>query len=123
MTDLCHVGILGLGHYLPERKLTNADLEKMVDTSDDWITTRTGIKERRVAELDQNTSDLALPAAMEALENAKVAPADIELIIVATISPDSNFPSVACLLQKALQNKKAASFDVSFISSLSMLRV
>lgn len=107
------VSILGLGHALPEKVLTNADLEKMVETSDDWITTRTGIKERRIAGENQRTSDLAIGAASQALKDSGIKPADIELIIAATISPDSNFPSVACIVQKALGAKKAAAFDVS----------
>ncbi len=110
---MTNVGILGLGHYLPKRRLTNADLEKMVETSDDWIITRTGIKERRIAEKNEKNSDMAIKAAREALHNANLDPADVELIIVATISPDSNFPSVACLVQKALHAKKAAAFDIS----------
>ena len=109
---MTNVGILGLGHYLPKRRLTNADLEKMVETSDDWIITRTGIKERRIAEKHEKNSDMAVKAAREALHNAKLDPADVELIIAATISPDSNFPSVACLVQKALHAKKAAAFDI-----------
>ncbi len=108
-----HIGILGLGHCLPERVLTNNDLEKMVDTSDEWITTRTGIKERRIAGKDQPNSALATGAAREAVANSGIAPEDIELIIVTTISPDSNFPSVACLVQKALGARKAAAFDIS----------
>lgn len=108
-----NIGILGLGHCLPERILTNHDLEKMVDTSDEWITTRTGIKERRIADRTQNNSDLASGAALEAVKNAGIKPEDIELIIVTTISPDSNFPSVACLVQKMIGAKKAAAFDIS----------
>lgn len=108
-----NVIIESLGHYLPERRLTNADLEQMVETSDDWITARTGIKERRIAGKDENTSDMAIAAATEALEGSAIDPQDLELIVVATTSPDSNFPSVACLVQKALGAKKAAAFDVS----------
>ncbi|MCX5695071.1 MAG: ketoacyl-ACP synthase III [Candidatus Omnitrophica bacterium] len=107
------VGIIGVGEYLPERVLTNADLEKMVDTSNEWITTRTGIKERRLASSSEATSDLALAAAKEALSNAKLAPEDLDLIIVATITPDMPFPSVASILQNALSAKKAACFDIS----------
>jgi len=107
------VGIIGVGEYLPERVLTNADLEKMVDTSNEWITTRTGIKERRLASSGEATSDLALAAAKEALSNAKLAPEDLDLIIVATITPDMPFPSVASILQHALGAKKAACFDIS----------
>ncbi|MBP9854383.1 MAG: ketoacyl-ACP synthase III [Candidatus Omnitrophica bacterium] len=107
-----NVGILGLGHCLPERILTNHDLEKMVDTSDDWITTRTGIKERRIADRSQTNSDLATGAALEAVKNSGIKVEDIELIIVTTISPDSNFPSVACLVQKKIGARKATAFDI-----------
>jgi len=106
------VGIWGLGAYLPPKKLTNFDLEKMVDTSDEWIRSRTGIQERRIAS-HEKTSDLAAKAAIRALKDAKVSAEKIDLIIVATISPDSNFPSVACKVQKAIGAKKAAAFDVS----------
>ena len=109
---MVNVGILGLGAYLPSKKLTNFDLEKMVETSDEWIRTRTGIKERRIAS-HEKTSDLAVRAATQALKNAKISAEKIDLIIVATISPDSNFPSVACKVQKAIGAKKAAAFDVS----------
>lgn len=107
------VGITGLGKYLPKRVLANADLEKMVDTSDEWITTRTGIKERRLVSKGQATSDLAIEAAKQALKDAKLKPENLELIIVATISPDMPFPSVACILQNALSAKKAVCFDIS----------
>ena len=107
------VGILGVGAYLPSKKLTNFDLEKMVDTSDEWIRTRTGIQERRISALHEKTSDLASKAAIEALHDAKITADKIDLIIVATISPDSNFPSVACKVQKAIGAHKAAAFDVS----------
>ena len=89
-----NVGIISLGHYLPARRLTNADLEKMVDTTDEWIVTRTGIKERRIAELDERTSNLAINAAKEAIKNAKLKPEQIGLIIVATISPDRAMAAV-----------------------------
>lgn len=108
-----HVGIIGLGRFLPSHRLTNADLEKMVDTTDAWIMTRTGIRERRIADPHQKTSDLATGAARKALKSAKLDPHRVELIIVATISPDSNFPSVACLVQKALGARKATAFDIS----------
>ena len=107
------VGILGLGAYLPSKRLTNFDLEKMVETSDEWIRTRTGIKERRIAALHEKTSDLAAKAAIQALKDAKISAEKIDLIVVATVSPDSNFPSVACKVQKAIGAKKAAAFDVS----------
>jgi len=108
-----NVGIIGLGIYVPEKKLTNQDLEKMVDTSDEWITTRTGIKERRIADKSQAASDLAINAAKDALAQAKLDPKDLDLIIVATVTPDTQFPSTACWVQKALGAKKAASFDIS----------
>lgn len=107
------VGILGLGAYLPSKKLTNFDLEKIVETSDEWIRTRTGIIERRIASTAEPTSFLAIKAAQEALKNSKISPEKIDLIIVATISPDSNFPSMACRVQKAIGARKAAAFDVS----------
>jgi len=107
------VGIIGLGEYLPKRVLTNADLEKMVDTSDEWIMTRTGIKERRMAAKNEATSDLAIKAARNALDDAKIRPEDLDLIIVATITPDMFCPSVACFVQNALSAKKAICFDMS----------
>ncbi len=107
------VGIIGVGEYLPEKIITNADLEKMVDTSDEWITTRTGIKERHMAGAGQAASDLALKAAQQALENAKLKAEDLDLIIVATITPDMPFPSVASIIQDKLGAKKAAAFDIS----------
>jgi len=108
-----NVGIIGLGHYLPKRKLTNADLEKLVDTNDEWIISRTGIKERRIAQKHERNSDLAIKAGREALKNAKLSAEDLDLIVVATISPDSNFPSVSCLVQKAIHANNAAAFDIS----------
>ncbi len=107
------VGILGVGEYLPAHVLTNADLARMVDTCDEWITSRTGIRERRIAAKNEATSDLAREAAKKALKNASVCAADIELIIVATVTPDMLFPSVSCLLQHALSARKAACFDIS----------
>ena len=107
------VGIIGVGEYLPEKILTNADLEKMVDTSDEWITSRTGIKERHLAAAGQAASDLALKAAELALKNAKLKPEDLDLIVVATISGDMPFPSVAVILQNQLGAKRAACFDIS----------
>lgn len=107
------VGIIGVGEYLPEKILTNADLEKMVDTSDEWITTRTGIKERHQASKGEAASDLAFKAAEVALKNAKLSPGDLDLIVVATITGDMPCPSVASILQNKLGAKKAASFDIS----------
>ncbi len=110
---MSNVGIIGLGHHLPKTRLTNRDLEKMVETSDDWIMTRTGIRERRIAGKDEKNSDMAVKAGREALRNAKLDPEKLDLIIVATISPDSNFPSMACLVQKAIHAHHAAAFDLS----------
>jgi 3-oxoacyl-[acyl-carrier-protein] synthase-3 len=107
------VGIIGVGEYLPKRVLTNADLEKMVDTSDEWITTRTGIKERRLAAKGEATSDMAIAAAKDALFNAGLNAQGVELIIVATITPDMQFPSTACFVQAALGAKHAVCFDIS----------
>jgi 3-oxoacyl-[acyl-carrier-protein] synthase-3 len=107
------VGIIGVGEYLPERILTNQDLEKLVDTSDEWITTRTGIKTRRLVSSNQACSDLAVNAAREALKDAGLQPVDLDLIIVATVTPDMQFPSTACFVQKILGAKKAASFDIA----------
>lgn len=107
------VGILGTGKYVPERILTNRDLEQMVDTNDEWIVTRTGMKERRIAAPDQASSDLAYEASLIALRQAGIAAEDIDLIVVATITPDMSFPSTACVLQHKLGARKAAAFDLS----------
>lgn len=107
------VGIIGTGKYVPERVLTNKELEQMVDTNDEWIVTRTGIRERRIAASEQATSDLAYEASIKALEAAGVAAEDVELIIVATITPDMFFPSTACILQDRLGARRAAAFDLS----------
>ncbi len=104
--------IVGVGSYVPERVLTNAELEKTVETSDDWITSRTGIKERRIAAANEYTSDLAAKAAQNALENAGITADQIDLIIVATITPDMLFPSTACLVQQKIGAKRAAGFDI-----------
>lgn len=106
------VGIVGVGEHLPKRVLTNFDLSKMVDTSDEWIVTRTGIKERRIVAKNEAASDLAIPAARAALHDAKLKAEDIELIIVATVTPDMQFPSVSCLIQKSIGAKKAVCFDI-----------
>lgn len=110
---LKNVGIIGIGSYKPEKIMTNADLEKMVETSNEWIVSRTGIEERRIAAANQATSDLAYEAAKKALENAKVSPEDIDLIIVATMTPDYFTPATAALVQDKLGAKKAAAFDLS----------
>jgi 3-oxoacyl-[acyl-carrier-protein] synthase-3 len=104
--------IIGMGIYLPEKILTNADLERMVDTSDEWITTRTGIKERRIARDDQASSDLAAQASKQALVDAGIGPDKLDLIIVATVTPDMQFPSTACLLREKIEAKNAAAFDL-----------
>ncbi|HZL44317.1 MAG TPA: beta-ketoacyl-ACP synthase III [Verrucomicrobiae bacterium] len=104
--------IVGVGSYVPSRVLTNADLEKMVDTSDEWITTRTGIKERHLAGKNEFTSDLAAKAAIRAMKMAGVTAEQIDLIIVATITPDMPFPSTACLVQRTIGARRAAAFDV-----------
>jgi 3-oxoacyl-[acyl-carrier-protein] synthase-3 len=103
--------IIGMGSYLPERILSNFDLEKMVETSDEWITTRTGIKERRIAACDEFTSTMGVKAAQKALEAAGKTAQEIDLILVATITPDFIFPSTATLIQTALQAPQAAAFD------------
>jgi 3-oxoacyl-[acyl-carrier-protein] synthase III len=113
MMNLKSVGILSTGKYVPEKVLTNADLEKMVETNDEWIVTRTGMKERHIAREDEASSDLAYEAALIALKKANLAPEDLDLILVATITPDSAFPSTACILQNRLGAKKAAAFDLS----------
>jgi 3-oxoacyl-[acyl-carrier-protein] synthase-3 len=104
--------IFSVGSYVPERILTNAELEKLVDTSDEWITSRTGIKERRIAAKGENTSDLASKAALRAIERAGITPQEIDLIIVATITPDMPFPSTACLVQQKIGATRAAAFDI-----------
>lgn len=106
-------GILGLGCYLPDKRLTNKDLEKTVDTSDEWITTRTGIKERRIAPEDMAASDLGVKAATAAIRDAGLKPEDIDLIITATITPDMFFPATACIIQDKIGAKGAAAFDIN----------
>lgn len=107
--------ISGTGSYLPERVLTNADMEKIVDTTDEWIVTRTGIKQRHIAAEGENTVDLAERAAQHAMEAAGVTAQDLDLIIVATTTPDQVFPSTACLLQGRLGNHGATAFDVQAV--------
>ena len=104
--------ITGVGSYVPDKVLTNADLEKMVDTSDEWITTRTGIKERRIAAPNQATSDLATNAARRAMEMAGVTAEQLDLIIVASITPDMPFPNTACLVQQKLGARRIPAFDI-----------
>jgi len=107
--------IAGTGGYLPEKVLTNADLEKMVDTTDQWITDRTGIKERHIAAADETACDMAEAAARRAIGSAGVEACDIDLIIVATTTPDRIFPSTACLLQQRLDIHGCAAFDVQAV--------
>jgi 3-oxoacyl-[acyl-carrier-protein] synthase-3 len=104
--------IIGTGSYVPEKILTNADLEKMVETSDEWITTRTGIKERHIAAANEYTSDLAAQAALRAMKMAGVTASQIDLIIVASITPDMPFPSTACLVQQKIGARHIPSFDI-----------
>ncbi|PLR82229.1 3-oxoacyl-ACP synthase [Bacillus canaveralius] len=108
-----NAGIIGIGKCLPEKIVTNHDLEKIMDTSDEWIRTRTGIEERRIADQDTDTSDLAYQAAVNAIENAGINAEQLDLILVATVTPDRPFPSVSCMLQERLGAKKAAAMDIS----------
>jgi len=119
------VGIAGVGAYLPERIITNEELTKLVDTSDEWIVSRTGIRERRKVADNEATSDLGTRAAKQALERAGITPDEVDLIIVGTVTPDMAFPSTACLIQDNLKAGKAAAFDLSaacsgFLYSLSV---
>ncbi|HEY8345865.1 MAG TPA: beta-ketoacyl-ACP synthase III [Symbiobacteriaceae bacterium] len=111
--SLRSVGITGIGTAVPQRVLTNAELEQRVDTSDEWIRTRTGIRERRIAEPGEASSDYAVAAARKAMEMAGVTPEQIDLIIVGTVTPDMPFPSTACLVQAALGARRAAAFDLA----------
>ncbi len=106
-------GIIGVGSFVPDRVLTNFDLEKMVDTSDQWIVERSGISERRIAEEHMSTSDMAVRAAEQALADAGIRAEEIGLIIVATVTPDQFFPSTACLVQKRIGAVNAAAYDIS----------
>ena len=115
--EIKKAGIVGVGKYLPNNVLTNADLEKMVDTTNEWIVTRTGIKQRRIASDNEATSDMAVKAAKSALKNAGMTPQDIDLIIVATITPDMFFPSTACLVQHKLGARNVPAFDISVACS------
>ncbi len=121
------VGILGTGSFAPERVLTNAELAKMVDTSDEWIMTRTGISTRRIADANTATSDLAAEAGRRAIADAGIDPDEIDMIIVATATPDMLFPASACLVQSAIGLTRACAFDVSaacsgFVYSLSIAK-
>jgi 3-oxoacyl-[acyl-carrier-protein] synthase-3 len=108
-----NAGIIGIGRCLPEDKLTNFDLEKRMDTSDEWIRTMTGIEERRIAKDDQDTSHMALDAAKKAIEDAGIDPAEIGLILVATVTPDQPFPSMSCAIQQEIGAVNAAAMDLS----------
>lgn len=109
--------IIGTGGYLPEKILTNSDIEKIVDTSDEWITSRTGIKQRHIAAENEKTSDMAIMAARTALKKAAINASDIDLVIVATTTPDNTFPSTAVIVQSSLSLKNAAAFDVQAVCS------
>ncbi|MFZ5640661.1 MAG: 3-oxoacyl-ACP synthase, partial [Bacillota bacterium] len=106
------VGITGIGISLPDRIMKNVELEQMVDTNDEWIRSRTGIQERRIADPGTSTSDLAAEAARNAMADAGVEPQDIDLIIVATVTPDAYFPATACIVQDKIGAAKAAAFDL-----------
>jgi 3-oxoacyl-[acyl-carrier-protein] synthase-3 len=114
---MMHSRIIGTGRYLPEKVLTNSDLERMVDTSDEWIRSRSGIRSRHIAAEGQLASDLALPAAQHALQAAGIGPGDIDLIIVATTTPDMIFPSTATILQSKLGIAGCPAFDVQAVCS------
>jgi 3-oxoacyl-[acyl-carrier-protein] synthase III len=119
--------IVGTGSYVPEKILTNADFERMVETSDEWITSRTGIKERHMSAPEQATSDLAVEAATRALDAAGVAAADVDLLVCATVTPDTMFPSAACAVQERLGARSAAALDISagcsgFVYGVHLLR-
>ncbi|WP_332650352.1 beta-ketoacyl-ACP synthase III [Lysinibacillus sp. 54212] len=107
-----NAGIIGMGKYIPEKVLTNFDFEKMIDTTDEWIRSRTGIEERHIAADDEDTSDLGFYAAQRAIEDAGLSPEKIDLILVATVSPDQAFPSVACQIQERL-GAKCPAMDIS----------
>ena len=109
----CSYGILGIGSYLPEKVMTNKDWEKIVDTTDEWITKRTGISERRVLEGNQQANEMGVKAAKMALEDAGLTAEDIDLIIVATVTPDYLTPSMSCMVQNAIGAKRAAAFDIN----------
>src|SRR5579864_5308287 len=124
-STLIYARIAGTGSFLPERIVTNAELEKLVDTSDEWIASRTGIRQRHIAADGQTTCDLAYGAALAALESAGVKANEVELLVVGTTTPDLIFPSTACLLQHRLGANGCAAFDVNaacsgFIYALSV---
>ncbi|MBM7604089.1 3-oxoacyl-[acyl-carrier-protein] synthase-3 [Metabacillus crassostreae] len=108
-----NAGFIGIGRYTPEKIVTNADLEKVMDTSDEWIRTRTGIEERRIADDSIDTSDMAFFAAEKALIDSGISADELDMILVATVTPDQPFPSIACMLQEKLGATKAAAMDIS----------
>src|SRR5881397_925988 len=112
-----HSRIVGTGSYLPAQVMSNAELARRVDTSDEWIRTRTGIRQRHLAAPDEKTSDLALAAAREALTAAGLAPAAVVMIVLATTTPDMVFPATACILQDKLGTRNGATFDVQAVCS------
>ncbi len=112
MTNLIPMGLAGIGHHVPEKRLTNADLEKMVDTSDDWIVQRTGIRERRICEADEDTSSIAVKAAQRALADAKMSAEELDLVICCTVTGDQLFPATACRIGKDLGAVRAGGFDL-----------
>ncbi len=127
MSSQVQARIIGTGSYLPERVLSNFDLEKMVETSDEWIVTRTGMKERRIAAADEHASDMGAAAARKALSAAGIQASDVDLIVVATMSPDQPSPSTAALIQRLLGAKGVASLDIQaactgFLYGLSMAK-
>src|SRR5213592_4734570 len=107
------IGITGVGSFVPERVLTNEDISRLIETSDEWITERTGIKQRHIAEPSQAASDLALPAARQALAQAAIDPTELDLVVVATVTPDMFFPSTGSLLASELGAHDAAAYDLS----------
>ncbi|MBV8645731.1 MAG: beta-ketoacyl-ACP synthase 3, partial [Candidatus Eremiobacteraeota bacterium] len=111
------VRIAGVGHHVPAKVLTNADLERMLDTSDEWITTRTGMKERHIAALDEPTSEIAVGAARKALASAGLEPKDVDCIIVATVTPDYAFPATACIVGAKLGIQGVPAFDMEIACS------
>lgn len=107
------VGLTGIGSYVPDKAVTNEDLSRIVDTSNEWIVERTGIRERRIVDYYTSTSDIATKAALRALEDGNTSPEEIDMIIVATVTPDMSFPSTACIVQKSIRAVNAAAFDIS----------
>ena len=113
MNKVHSVGIAGIGSYVPSKVITNEDLSKLVDTSNEWIVQRTGIRERRIVDDNTSTSDIATIAARRALQDGEILPEEIDLILVATVTPDMTFPSTACIVQKNIGAVNAAAFDIS----------